>query len=154
MKMEHAYATQAAYSGGGTGIWTPEIFAASKVLSIFQAVRFHFVAQVGSVIYLLLWPRLSGWKSREDFRIGLFLLILFWGLLYMHAVAAIGQDYCVFCFTPYIAFFNVAGILLVVVSVKSWNWRPSVFIQTLLIAGLLVVFTHTGGENLPSTSWQ
>ena len=62
----------------------------------------------------------------------------------MHAMAAIEQDYCVFCFTPYIAFFNVAGILLVVVSVKSWNWRPSVAVQILLVVGFLVVFTGMG----------
>jgi hypothetical protein len=75
---------------------------------------------------------------------GVFLLLLFWGLLYMHAMAAIGLDYCVFCFTPYIAFFNVAGILLLVVSVKSWNWRPSLAVQILLIVVFLVIFAGVG----------
>lgn len=135
---------QAAYLGGGTPTWSPEIFSANRVLSVFQAIRFHFVALAGSVISLLLWPKLSGWKSREDFRMGLFLLVLFWGLLYMHVMAAIGQDYCVFCLTPYIAFFNIAGILLVVVSVRSWVRRPSVLIQPLLIIGLFVIFTGMG----------
>ncbi len=135
---------QTVYSGGGTIIWRPEIHLDSRMLSIFQAVRFHFIALVGSIISLLLWPKLSGWKSRADFRASLFLLFLFWGLLYMHAMASIGQDYCVFCFTPYIAFFNVAGILLMVVSIKSWNWRPSIAVQTLLIIILLVIIAGVG----------
>lgn len=135
---------QATYSGGGTTIWSPDFNIESRLLSVFQAVRLHFTALVGSVVSLLLWPKLSNWKSRVDFRISVFLLILFWGLLYMHAMAAIGQDYCVFCFSPYIAFFNVAGILLLVVSIKSWNWHPSLVVQILLIVGLLVVFTGMG----------
>jgi hypothetical protein len=132
------------YAGGGTTIWQPEINLDSRLLSVFQAIRFHFIALVGSIISLLLMPALKNWKSRADFRASLFLFFLFWGLLYMHAMAAIGSDYCVFCFTPYIAFFNVAGILLLVVSINSWNWRPSLAVQILLIAGFLVVFTGMG----------
>lgn len=135
---------EVSYSGGGTPIWAPDISLPTRILSIFQAVRFHFVALVGSIISFLLWPKLIGWKSRVDFRMALFLLVLFWGLIYMHTEAAIGRDYCVFCFTPYIAFFNVAGILLLVVSIKSWNRRPSVFIQTLLVITFLVLFTGMG----------
>ena len=132
------------YSGGGSTIWKPEINLDSRLLSISQAVRLHFIALVGSITSLLLWPKLNNWKSRADFRASLFLLFLFWGLLYMHAMAAIGKDYCVFCFTPYIAFFNVAGILLLVVSIRSWNWRPSLAVQIILIAVFLVIFTGMG----------
>jgi len=132
------------YSGGGSIIWTPEVYLDSRLISVFQAVRFHYIPLVGSIVSLLLWPKIRDWKSRADFRMSLFLLILFWGLLYMHAMAAIGQDYCVYCFTPYIAFFNVVGILLLVVSVKSLNWRPSIAVQILLIIGLLVVFGGMG----------
>lgn len=132
------------YSGGGSIIWTPKIFLESRMLAISQAVRFHFIPLVGSVISLLLGSKLSAWKSRTDFRMGLFLLLLFWGLLYMHAMASIARNYCVFCFTPYIAFFNVAGILLLVVSVKSWNWKPSIAAQIILLTGLLVIFAGMG----------
>jgi hypothetical protein len=132
------------YSGGGTPIWTPDVSLSTRVLSVFQAVRFHFVALVGSVISVLFWPKLADWKSRADFRIALFLLALFLGLIYMHTEAAIVRDYCVFCFTPYIAFFNVAGILLLAVSIKSWNWHPSSFMQTLIVIIFLVLFAGMG----------
>jgi hypothetical protein len=135
---------EAVYSGGGSTIWAPEVYLDSRMLSVFQAIRFHFVALVGSVISVLFWPKQKDWKSQADFRMSIFLLVLFWGLLYMHAMAAVGLDYCVYCFTPYIAFFNVAGILLVVVSIKSWNWHPSKIVQILLVFGLLVIFGGMG----------
>jgi len=135
---------QFVYSGSGTSIWVPEIFPASRILSAFQATRFHFIALVGSLISFLLWPTIRAWKSREDFRMSLFLFALFWGLLIMHAMASVGQDYCVFCLTPYIAFFNIAGILFLVVSIKSWNWQPSVLKQILLMGILFVIFTGSG----------
>lgn len=135
---------QLIYRGGGIPLWDPEISSVARFLSVFQALRFHFVALAGSFVSFLLWPKISNWKSRVDFRMGLFLLALFWGLIFMHSLAAIGEDYCVFCFTPYIAFFNVAGILLLVVSVKSWNWHPSIGVQILLITGFLVVFAGMG----------
>ena len=68
------------------------------MLAIFQAVRFHFIPLVGSVISLLLWSKLSAWKSRTDFRMGVFLLLLFWGLLYMHAMASIVKELLCFLF--------------------------------------------------------
>jgi len=135
------FPSQWSYSGGGTPVWDPEITTATRILSVFQAFRFHFIALSGSIVSLLLWPGFGKWKSRVDFRIALFLLVLFWGLVFMHSMAAIGRDYCVFCFTPYIAFFNVVGILLLVVSVRSWNWQPAPLIQVALIALFLVLFT-------------
>jgi len=134
----------ARYSGGGAQIWDPQIFPISRVLSIFQSVRFHFVALSGSTISLLLWPKFGSWKSRTDFRTGVFLLLLFWGLIVMHAMASIGLDYCVFCFSNYISFFNIAGILLLVVVARSWNWHPSRLTQTLLIFVLLIIFAGMG----------
>ncbi|MBI5951804.1 MAG: glycosyltransferase family 39 protein [Chloroflexi bacterium] len=134
----------AAYSGGGANNWKPEISLDSRMLSIFQAVRFHFAPLFGGAVSLLLMPRPSSWKSRTDFRAALFLFLLFGGLLYMHAMASVARNYCVFCFTPYIAFFNVAGILFLVVAMKSWNWRPSIAVQILLIFGVLVVTSGMG----------
>jgi hypothetical protein len=114
------------------------------MLSVFQAFRFHFLALAGSIASLLLWPKLSGWKTRGAFRAGVFLLVLFWGLLIMHAMAAIGKDYCVFCLAPYIAFFNIAGILLLVILVKSWDLHPSILRQILLIVSLFIIFIGMG----------
>lgn len=132
------------YAGGGIPSWDPEIELGSRLLSVFQAFRFHFAALVGGILCLLLWPRMRNWRSRAEFRAGLFLLLLFWGLVYMHSAAAIGKDYCVYCFAPYVAFFNVAGILLLLLVVRSWNWQPSILTQIILVVVLLSISTGMG----------
>lgn len=132
------------YNGGGSPAWAPEIPAESRLLSIFQAVRFHFVVLVGSFVSLLLWPRTKDWKSQTDFRMAVFLFVLFGVLILMHSLAAVGKDYCVFCFTPYLAFFNVAGILLTVVCINSWVRYPSSVRQVLLIAGFFIISAGVG----------
>ncbi len=128
-------------AAGGIPIWQPQIEMDSRLLSFFQAVRFHFAPLAGGFISILLFPQREGWKSREDFRAGVFLLVLFWGLVFMHALAAIGEDYCVYCLSPYLAFFNVAGILFLVVLIRSWNWKPAWFTQALLVLSLLAIYS-------------
>jgi len=132
------------YGGGGVSVWNPEISVISRLLSIFQAFRFHFIALFGSITVFLLWVRPARWRSIVEFRIGLALIVLFWGLLFMHFMAAIVMDYCVFCFKNYIAFFNIAGILLVAASVRSWNWHMPVFTQFLLVTSSLILFSGIG----------
>ncbi len=136
--------SEAHYGGGGVSVWNPEISITSRWLSIFQAFRFHFIALFGSIVTLLFWVRPGRWRSIVEFRIGAALVVLFWGLFFMHFMAAIALDYCVFCFKNYIAFFNVAGILLVVVSVRSWNWRIPVFTQVFLVTLSLIVSSGIG----------
>jgi hypothetical protein len=62
----------------------------------------------------------------------------------MHFMASAGMDHCVYCFTPYLAFFNVVGILLLVVSIKSWNRIPSLPLQILLVVVFLALFAGMG----------
>jgi hypothetical protein len=135
----------ATYTGGGTAVeWQPTVFIDSRLLSISQAIRFHFIPLVGSVVALLFFPIVKKWKSRADFGVIAALFLLFWGLLYMHFEAAIGMDYCVFCFSPYIAFFNIAGILLVVALVKTWEDQPHSVKSIILILIFMIVTASIG----------
>ena len=106
-----AWFANAYYSGPGTPRWDPSIDLGGRLLSIFQGLRFHFAALFGFVLGLVLWPRKAAF-SETGFRQAVFLAVLFASLLFMHSWAAIGNDYCVFCFTPYVAFFSLTGILL------------------------------------------
>jgi hypothetical protein len=134
------FPADATYSGGGVPVrWLPDIPLSARLLSIFQAFRFHFIPLVGSAITLLLLPKIKNWRSRADLGMAVFLALLFWGLLYMHFEAAIGLDYCVFCFSPYIAFFNVAGILFVVVAIQSWESQPCAWRQALLVILFIII---------------
>lgn len=135
---------EAVYQGGGMSVWNPEISFANRVLSFFQAIRLHFVAFFGSLMVIFLWQVREKWKADVCFWAALTLLLLFWGLMVMHTIAATGLDYCVFCLNNYVAFFNVAGILLVIISASSWNLYPPrisqafvVFLSLVIIPGII-----------------
>jgi hypothetical protein len=149
------------YTGSWNPVrWMPQVSLHSRFLSFFQAFRFNFIPLAGSLISILFIAKINKWKSRADVNAAIFLFLLFFGLLYMHFTASIVMRYCVFCFSPYIAFFNVAGILLVVVLVKSWEDKPRALSLILLVLIFLIVaagigfsaFEQIGGTlvNLPA----
>ncbi|MDP1544933.1 MAG: glycosyltransferase family 39 protein [Anaerolineales bacterium] len=132
------------YQGGGMPAWQPVITTATRMLSVFQSIRLHFVTLVGSLMVVFLWQRRSKWESDAKLLAAITLFALFWGLVFMHAMAAIGLDYCVFCLKNYIAFFNIAGILLIVVSAGSWNWHIPRFAQISVVILGLAAFAVVG----------
>jgi 4-amino-4-deoxy-L-arabinose transferase-like glycosyltransferase len=136
----------AAYSlpKDGQIMWRPLIDWSGRSLSFFQGMRFHFVTMVGMGLGLLLWPRRRAWASRTEFRAAVFLAVLFVGLLLMHSWASISNDYCVFCFTPYVAFFNVSAILFVVVILRTLERDAHPLRQVLIVLAVLLIFTGIG----------
>jgi hypothetical protein len=134
----------ATYHGGGVPVhWLPKPSLDSRLLSIFQAVKYHFIPLAGSLLSIFFLPKIKEWRTSANMRAGVFLFVLFTGLLYMHFEAAIALDYCVFCFSPYIAFFNVAGILLVALFVKSWQAENRRILPA-LFAALFFLAISTG----------
>lgn len=132
------------YQGGGSSIWKPDISFLSRISSVFQSVRVHFFALFGSLMFFFLWQGRGKWESDTKFLAAMTLFALFGGLLFMHAMAAIGEDYCVFCFMNYIAFFNTAGILLVVISARYWKLKMPWLAQALVVGLSLVIFAGMG----------
>jgi 4-amino-4-deoxy-L-arabinose transferase-like glycosyltransferase len=126
------------YSGPGRAVWNPSIDLGGRLLSVFQGMRFHFAAVFGFIFGLLLWPRKSA-LSAAAFRQAVFLAVLFASLLLMHSWAAIGNDYCVFCFTPYLAFFSLVGILLVCLLWQAMPRRPHPWQQALMALTVLLL---------------
>lgn len=92
-----------------------------QVLSFFLAVRLHYFAIVGVVASLLLWPRKQDWRSSWSFKAAIFLSTLFIVMFAFHMWASLGKNYCVYCLSPYVSFFVILGILLVIVSFDSWQ---------------------------------
>ena len=137
-------------SPGGAPVWNPTVGFENRLLSFLYGFRFHFVALVGVVSALFLWPRRGEWRSVSQFRASLFLAVLFGVLFLAHAWAslgintqtydALGRNYCVFCFPVYLAFFSSLGLLLVIASASSWRWQLPGYLQ-LLIAGLVVALS-------------
>ncbi len=139
---------QYAAHASGAPSWNPSVDVNGRILSFFQGVRFHLATIFGMVVGLLLWPKRKDWPSagvsQTEFRAAVFLGALFIGLLLMHSWASITNDYCVFCFTPYVAFFNVAAILFTVILIRVLARDAHPVRQVLLALAVLVLFAGIG----------
>lgn len=102
-----------------------------RVHSLAVALRHYFVPLLCLFAVLVFWPRKKDWKSRDQFKAGWFLLATYLILLASHLWASVGNDYCVYCSTTYLAFFSNLGLILFAVCYDSLNRRP-LWIQRLI----------------------
>ncbi len=143
-----------------TPIWDPSVDFWNRLLSFFHGVRYHFIAVVGSIIALCIWPLRAHWKSASAFRAAVFLALVYFILFALHAWAAVASQYesysCVFCFTPYLTFFDPLGILFTVIVLccvdhQEYGWaRRSIliFVLLLLAAGIGYSLFETVGPKI------
>lgn len=132
------------YPDLGEPFWNPSVSWDGRVLAFFQGLRLEFLPLAGSLTAMLLWPKRSRWKDVAAFRIALFLGLLYLTLLSMHLWASVLNDYCVFCFLAYLAFFNSVGILLLVVFVQAWEQNPGPARQVVIALFALFLFVGIG----------
>ena len=102
--------------------WQPQISFDSRVQSLFQGLRFHFLPFLSIPGTLLFWPR--HWGDQVRYRAALLLLSLFVLMGSMHAWVSLGQNYCVFCFPAYLSFFSLLGVLLGAIAYPYWRREP------------------------------
>jgi len=130
-------------------IWNPSIDLGNRLVAFFQGIRYHFIAVAGSFAALILWPRRGKWKSPAAQRAAVFLAVLYLVLFVMHAWAAVASQYesysCVFCFTPYLTFFDPPGVLLLVTAVAgAWNREPPAALKIAAVLLVLVISVGVG----------
>jgi hypothetical protein len=115
-------------------------------LALLQGFRFHYFSLAGFFVCVLLWPRRGGWRSRTDQRAAYFLGTLFLVLVLLHAWATVSTSdqaaTCTFCFTPYLSFFDLTALLLLVVTFPSWKRSLSKAAQGIIV--LFVVLLSAG----------
>ncbi len=132
---------------GALPFWNPTVTLAVRLSSLMDGVRFYFIPVIGALTAWVLWPRKSTWKSPALYRIAVFLSALFLSLLALHAWASLIQNYCVYCFPIYLSFFASIGLLLVIVTIASWQTRLDRWRQ--IAAGLIIIAVFAGiGFNL------
>jgi hypothetical protein len=103
--------------------WKPDNPVQFRVASFFLAFRYHFAALTGVLISLIFWPTGEKTKNKNQ-KVAVFLVFLFFAFFLLHAWAALGNEYCVFCFPTYTAFYQGVGLLLVAVTLPDWNLNP------------------------------
>ncbi len=100
----------------------------------------HLLSALGLISFWLVFQFNS--KNREaktDFKIGLFLSVLYLTLMTMHIWASLGLEYCPFCLENYFAFFHLAGLLLFILMGKYALRMTSSFRGGALVLILIVV---------------
>jgi len=115
-----------------------------RLLAFFQGYRFHFIALLGTTLTYIFWVRRKKWKSDFDFRTAFFVSALFGVLWLSHAWASLGRNVCVWCYAEYISFFTPLGIILLVVSLSSWEKKHSPLRTAALILFILALATGLG----------
>jgi hypothetical protein len=120
-----------------TPVWNPDNPAGFRVASFFLAFRYHFTAMFGALVAWILWPAGITTERRKIFT---FLSVLFLAFITLHAWAALGNEYCVFCFPTYTTFYSGIGLLLLAVAIPGWTlaapaWRKG--LGSLLLLALL-----------------
>jgi hypothetical protein len=110
----------------------------NPIISFWQGLRFNFVAVIGVLLNLLLWPRRNSWPDVFKFRAAIFLNLAFVALFLIHAWAALGGNSChEFCFSGYIGFFSALGLLSIVITAPHWHsdlhWSYQIFVGVVLV---------------------
>jgi hypothetical protein len=126
----------------GVTIWDPDLGIMSRIYSFWEGMRYHFVPLTGTLVTLLLWPRKENWKSPFNFRSAVVLTGIMIVMTLAHIWAALGKNYCVFCFPLYLTFFSPLGLLLVAAAFPTLAKKLPIWRDVL--AGLFVLILGAG----------
>jgi hypothetical protein len=138
---------------GALPSWNPTITLTQRFQSLIEGIRFHFIAVVGALVTLLLWPRKSAWKNIAQYRISLFLCVLFFSMLLLHGWASLIQtkDSCVYCYPIYISFYASVGLLLVIVTITAYRTNLDRWRQIASGVVIFILFSLLGFELIPDS---
>jgi hypothetical protein len=120
-------------------VWKSGTALGLKVASFFLAFRAHFAALMGALAAFVFWPVKGKMKEEGS---AVFLALFFLSSFALHAWAALGNEYCVFCFQTYTTFYAGIGLLLAAVTLPRWNWNPPPWRK---LAGGLALLALLGG---------
>ena len=119
-----------------------------RLMAFLQGFRFHYFTMLGFSVSIFLWPCTSEWKNQTNKRAAYFLGTVFLLLTLVHAWATVAgpdqADACIFCFTPYLSFFDITALLLIVVSFSSWRKKISRAVQAGIVLFVLLLSPGLG----------
>jgi hypothetical protein len=120
----------------------------TRLYTLLEGFRFHFVPLVGAIAGLVLWPARKDWKSEQHFRAGAFLAVLFFFLLGLHIWAGLGLSGInygnAFTVNPYIAFFSLSGLLLTIAVFSNIQKHVSAAKQIALSVVIIMISAGIG----------
>jgi 4-amino-4-deoxy-L-arabinose transferase-like glycosyltransferase len=130
-------------------VWNPSNDFWNRVIAFFQGIRYHFIPVVGGIFAPAFLVFRRDWKTSPAVRASLFLAALYLTLFAMHAWAAVASQYesysCVYCFTPYLTFFDPLGIMAAAIALSLlWKDKMPRLMQGAAVILLLVIAAGVG----------
>jgi hypothetical protein len=120
----------------------------TRLFTLLEGLRFHFVSIVGPIIGLILWPARKSWKSEHHFRFGVFQAILFFLLLGLHTWGGLGLSGInygnAYTVNPYFAFFSFLGLLLTTAVFSNIQKYLSLKKQIILGTVIILITSSVG----------
>ena len=120
--------------------WNPDNPLGFRVASFFLAFRFHFAALGGALLSLSLVDRGKLRESRTGKQLT-FLSLTLLALFLIHVWASLLNDYCVFCFPTYTAFFSAIGIIILCGWVATWRIEEGFVRKLMGLVAFALTFT-------------
>lgn len=114
-----------------------------RIMSLTQGFRTHFPEILGA-FSACVWLLLPARKKESTYKVIIFLLILFITLFLAHIWASILKNFCVYCFSNYLAFFGILGIILFALCIDKQEDKTPVFLQICGIIILLILCASAG----------
>lgn len=127
----------------------PKVFFANQAQNLRRIPAFHSVL-IGRETFRVLF---KSFQTNAHFKTAIFLSALFLVFFALHAWAALGNEYCVFCFSTYTSFYGGVGLLLVAATLPAWRldlpaWRT--MLGALGMLGLLVGMAYSAEGTVES----
>ena len=122
-------------------VWNPEQYTGihSRWQSLLLTLKVHLAPVLAFASALWLWRGPSKWEKRSRYKAAVLITALFTILFAIHAWAALGKSYCVFCLESYLAFFSPLGLLLLAVVLDELPDRYALPAwRALILASLLI----------------
>lgn len=130
-----------------------------QVRVFFEGVRDHFLPLMAPVFGWVIAAGRKNWRCFDDYRLVITLTAMQLLLVLAHLWASIGMDYCVYCYSGYLAFFSPIGLVLAAVLLANWRWEHLGIgwerLKGILLVGgtpvLLVGILYSSASRLPDT---
>lgn len=136
----------------GIGVWYNSLPFSDRWQSFLLGLRANFIPMAGAIGLSLLWIWAGQWKTEFHRQAAAFLSVLFIGMLILHGWAALGLNYCVYCFEGYLTFFAPLGLALIAVTYTGWktdnmrwfSWYTSILMILLMTSVAYSAYQEIG----------
>ena len=118
-----------------------------RIVAFTQGISDHFAEVVGaSLAGLLVFMKIK--DKNKNRKALIFLLVTFIFLFAIHLWASIFKNYCVFCFTNYLSFFGIIGIILLAFALHQTTQQPGAPFWNVLTIIIILIFCSAAGFSI------